>query len=266
LTNSLLLASALAIDQMARTEANKRLFVKFFPPETTDIELQNMFSQYGTIHKFDRFEQKNIAFIEFTTNEDAGFALYDLNNKQMRDNYRLRVSWANKKDDEKKKRGKREERVESNEEAAEEKKKKVVEEGPKEIERPETPVGFAVVNTNTRTTKPKTKAKQAVAQEIHYPTVETPVTPPTQAKTTKAKAKTTNTTTTTQTRNGSPQTGNGSPQTKNQKRKQNRIELEIVVRDLVNNAEATIGVVDSNKNFILKDEEAAAYYNLAQYF
>jgi len=141
-----------------------------------------------------------------------------------------------------------------------------LEEGPKEIERPDTPVGFEVANTQTRTTnKPNTKkAKQSVAQEIHYPTVETPAAaPPTQTKATKAKAKTTTTTTTTQPRNGSPQT-----QTKNQtkKRKQNRIELEIVVRDLVNHAEAVIGVVDSNKNFIIKDEEAAAYYNVAQYF
>jgi len=110
--------------------------------------------------------------------------------------------------------------------------------------------------------KKKNKPKTNVAREIEHPTVDTPVTPPTQTKAKRTK----NTTTTTQ-GNVSPQQ---SPQTNQkktttQKKRKNRVELEVIVRDVVNGTESVIGVID-NDGFNVTDQEAHRRYNLAQYF
>jgi len=146
---------------MQGQEDNCRCFVSFgYQPKEvgntdTEFDLRTAFSQYGTIKNIDYFDNKPMAFVEFTNKEAAAFAIYNLNGS-FHQGRKLKVNWAKERKEGENDRNKEGgEKEETKEKKTEEKKVTV-------IERPETPIGGMRVDTDVQ---PKKKEKSSEKQK-----------------------------------------------------------------------------------------------------
>jgi polypyrimidine tract-binding protein 1 len=74
------------------------LHLSNIPNETSEDEIRNIFSQYGTIKRFKFFEKDHkMALIEMETIEDAIAALVNTHNYRLADSMHLRVSFSKSK-------------------------------------------------------------------------------------------------------------------------------------------------------------------------
>jgi len=75
---------------------NKTLFVENIPEEANDTMLLMLFKQYPGFIEVRLIAGRNLAFVDYETEQQAGLALQGLNGFQVNSNSQLKVTYARK--------------------------------------------------------------------------------------------------------------------------------------------------------------------------
>lgn len=81
---------------MDGSETKNKLFVGNLPYETTEDELRELFSQYGTVQEVFAPRQKGYAFVTFENEEDAAKALEAMKDYELKGR-KLNIDFARAK-------------------------------------------------------------------------------------------------------------------------------------------------------------------------
>merc|ERR1712137_490176 len=77
-------------------EPNKTLFVENLPPEATDTMLSMLFRQYPGFQEVRLIPGRNVAFVDYQNEYQAGMALQGLEGFAMTPGIRLAITYARK--------------------------------------------------------------------------------------------------------------------------------------------------------------------------